>query len=214
MLPTESTGRISLTARNLGFARAGETIFGPMSLGLRGGSLCAIGGANGAGKTTLLQVLAGLLAPTTGTVECAHEADGLPLESAGRVALLGHHNGMKLDLSARANLGFRESLMSADKTVTIDEACARVGLAGYETLALRELSAGQRRRVALAALVRSRAPLWLLDEPFANLDQDGRSLVACLIAEQRERGGIVVITTHGVDALPVDTQHLKLGSPA
>ena len=204
---------VSLNARDVVFARSGETIFGPFSLALCGGDLCAIGGANGAGKTTLLQVFAGLLAPTTGTVELERDADGESGETCGHVALLGHLNGLKLDLSARSNLRFRESLTGADTSVTIDAALARVGLAGYEMLALRELSAGQRRRVALAALARSRAPLWLLDEPFANLDADGRALVADLIAEQRTRGGIVVITTHGIDALPADTQHFNVGAP-
>lgn len=214
MLPTSPIARVSLTARDLGFARAGETIFGPISLALRSGDLCAIGGANGAGKTTLLQALAGLLAPTTGSLAFESGGDNTPGESYGRVALLGHYNGLKLGLSARSNLHFRAALLGADSAVDIDDALTQVGLAGYESLALRELSAGQRRRVALAALVRSRAPLWLLDEPFANLDADGRSLVANLIAEQRGRGGIVVITTHGVDVLPADTQYVKLGSPS
>lgn len=204
----------SLLVRDLGFARAGEPIFGPVSFALRGGDLCAIGGANGAGKTTLLQVLAGLLAPTDGSVEFSTHQDGAPSARGARMALLGHLNGLKLDLSARANLGFRESLLGIDPAMSIDAALARVGLAGYEALSLRELSAGQRRRVALAALVRDRAPLWLLDEPYANLDASGRSLVAAAIEEQRERSGIVVITTHGVEPLPAETLHVNLGSAA
>ncbi len=211
MSPAQSTARLTLTAHDLGFARSGEAIFGPLSLALHGGDLCAIGGANGAGKTTLLQVLAGLLVPTTGTLAFEHSANGKSVEACGRVALLGHHNGLKLELSARANLAFRESLLGAGQSISIDDALARVGLSGYESLALRELSAGQRRRVALAALARSRALLWLLDEPFANLDAEGRSLVSQLIEERRERGGLVVVTTHGVDVLPGDTQYVRLG---
>lgn len=211
MPPAQPPARLSLVARDLGFARSGESIFGPLSLALQGGDLCAIGGANGAGKTTLLHVLAGLLVPTTGTLVVEQLANGVPAEGSGRVALLAHHNGLKLDLSARANLRFRESLLGTVDDFTIDDALERVGLAGYESLALRELSAGQRRRVALAALARSRAMLWLLDEPFANLDAAGRTLVAELIAQRRAGGGLVVVTTHGVDALPADAQYVGLG---
>ncbi len=200
-----------MTARDLGFARTGETIFGPVTFVLRAGGLLAIGGANGAGKTTLLHVLAGLLAPSMGTLATEFGEVG-HAPGSSRVALVGHHNGLKLDLSARANLRFREALHGAEESQTVDKALAHVGLAGYESLALRELSAGQRRRVALAALARSRATLWLLDEPFANLDAEGRSLVSTLIAAQRERGGMVALTTHGADVLPADTTHCRLGA--
>ena len=214
MSPASLPGDSSLTVRDLCFARAGERIFGPVSFALRRGDLCAIGGANGAGKTTMLQVLAGLLAPTDGSIAFGSPAEGSAPLPSPRIALLGHLNGLKLDLSARVNLRFREALLGIDPSLSMDAALARVGLAGYEELSLRELSAGQRRRVALAALVRDRAPLWLLDEPYANLDAEGRSLVAAIIDEQRGRGGVVVITTHGVEPLPADTLHVSLGSPA
>ncbi len=207
-----SPADFSLTVRELCFARAGERIFGPVSFALRCGDLCAIAGSNGAGKTTLLQVLAGLLAASEGTIDVRSELQGLPTPACPRFALLGHLNGLKLDLSARANLGFRESLLGIDPALGIDQALARMGLSGYEALPLRELSAGQRRRVALAALMRDHAPLWLLDEPYANLDAEGRNLVASVIEEQRQRQGIVVITTHGVESLPDETVHVRLGS--
>lgn len=202
----------SLTVRELCFARAGERIFGPVSFALRSGDLCAISGANGAGKTSLIQVLAGLLAASEGSIEYGARAAGLA-PPVPRIALLGHLNGLKLDLSASANLEFREALLGIAPALGIDAALARVGLAGYEHLSLRELSAGQRRRVALAALVRDRAALWLLDEPYANLDASGRSQVAAAIEEQRGCGGIVVLTTHGVEPLPAETLHVTLGAP-
>lgn len=177
--------------------------------------MLAIGGPNGAGKTTLLNVLAGLLMQSAGSLrvnsqdEFSSAAGPASIPGTG-VALLGHLNGLKLDLSPRANLRFRDALCAGNQAVSIDASLAEVGLAGYEDLPMRGLSAGQRRRVAIAALVRNPAMLWLLDEPFANLDASGRALVARAIARQRQRGGIVVMTTHGADALPADARHLAL----
>ena len=215
MSPTPAC-RVSLDAAELEFMRDGVRIFGPLSFALVGGDLLAIGGPNGAGKTSLLNVLAGLLIQSAGSLRFNSQdmpSDAIPSSNrATGVALLGHLNGLKLDLSPRANLRFRDALCAGTNGDSIDDDLADVGLAGLEDVPMRGLSAGQRRRVAIAALVRNPAMLWLLDEPFANLDADGRTLVAGAIARQRQRGGIVVMSTHGADALPADARHLALAA--
>ncbi len=201
----------ALRLDRVAFARSGEAVFGPVSLALGSGAACAIAGRNGAGKTTLLHVVAGLLAPTAGRVLLEHAGEVVDARS-GQVALLGHQPGLKQDLSARANLEFRAALAGDAGVTDVDAALGAVGLDGFATVPLREMSAGQRRRVALACLARSRAVLWLLDEPFANLDAGGRAVVEGLIGMHRAAGGMVLLTSHALENLPPGALTLDLGA--
>lgn len=201
----------ALRLDRVAFARSGEAVFGPVCVELAGGAACAIGGRNGAGKTTLLHVVAGLLEPTAGSIML--ENRGQPLDTrSGCAALLGHQSGLKQELSARANLEFRAALAGHAGVPDADKALVAVGLDGFASVPLRDMSAGQRRRVALACLQQSRALLWLLDEPFANLDADGRSVVDRLIESHRTAGGIVLLTTHTLDRIPPGATSVNLGA--
>ena len=188
-----------LQAAALAYARNAEPVFGPMDFALRPGEIVLIEGDNGSGKTTLLKVLSGLLAPTSGTITL----HGEPLTLARlshQVALLGHLLGLKTELSTLENLNFAVGLGGIRAGITPTLALASVGLEGYEDQPVRTLSAGQRKRVALARLLLVPAALWLLDEPYANLDRGGIELVNRLLDNHARRGGAALITSHGAYA--------------
>ncbi len=190
-----------LEARGLSFARNDEPVFGPLDLELGAGEALLVLGGNGAGKTTLLRVLAGLLPAGAGTVML----QGRPVDRshlARGSAYVGHLNGHKADLGAEENLAFTLALQGGDRRASVSAALAQVGLAGHEDTPARRLSAGQNKRLALARLMLQAAPLWLLDEPYANLDLDGIALVNRLLQGHLSSGGAALLTTHGAYAAP------------
>jgi heme exporter protein A len=188
-----------LEAAALAYARNAEPVFGPMDFALRPGEIVLIEGDNGSGKTTLLKVLSGLLAPTSGTITLHGEPLTLA-QLSHQVALLGHLLALKTELSTLENLRFAIGLGGIRTGITPMLALASVGLEGYEDQAVRTLSAGQRKRVALARLLLVPAALWLLDEPYANLDRGGIELVNRLLDNHARRGGAALITSHGAYA--------------
>ena len=200
-----------LAARGLTFSRNDRPVFGPLDFAVDAGEALLVRGGNGAGKTTLLRVLAGLLRADAGRIDI----DGQPTRAALRaraMAYLGHLPGLKADLSALQNLRFLAGLQGLRRGQLVENAFGIVGLAGYEDAPLRELSAGQKKRLSLARLWLSPAPLWLLDEPYANLDLDGIELVNRMVQAQLRSGGAALVTTHGAYAAPpVRTRELTLG---
>ena len=203
-----------LAVRGLAFSRDETPIFGPLDFSVDANEALLVQGGNGAGKTTLLRVLAGLLRADAGLVEI----DGRPARPESRarhIAYLGHLPGLKADLSALQNLEFLCGLPGRRKAQTAEAAMGIVGLGGYEDAAVRTLSAGQKKRLGLARLWLSPAPLWLLDEPYANLDLDGINLVNRMVQAHLRSGGAALITTHGAYAAPpVRTRMLELGGAA
>jgi heme exporter protein A len=183
-----------------------------VSLSLRAGEVLHVAGANGAGKTTLLRVCAGLLTPEEGGVRwgsapIAADRDAYALG----MSFLAHSDGLKADLSARENLAFEAGIRRELSAAEIDSTIARVGLGAAATLPARALSAGQRRRLALARVLLAGAALWILDEPFTNLDAAGVELASEAIAAQAESGGAVLFAAHQAPAIPRRTaQRLDL----
>ncbi|HBD20753.1 MAG TPA: heme ABC transporter ATP-binding protein CcmA [Arenimonas sp.] len=210
MKPSEPADAPLLQARGLAFSRNEEPVFGPLDFELRPGEALLVLGGNGAGKTTLLRVLAGLLDASGGEVRL----QGRPVDRdhlARGSAYLGHLPGHKGELGTLENLQFAQAI-NGGAPADLEQALAEVGLAGYEDTPARRLSAGQNKRLGLARLRLQSAPLWLLDEPYANLDLDGIVLVNRLIQEQVARGGAVLLTTHGAYAAPpVPVRTLALG---
>lgn len=200
-----------LAARGLSFARNEQSVFGPLDFSVDAGEALLVQGDNGAGKTTLLRVLAGLLRADGGEVDI----DGRRAHSRERrraIAYLGHLPALKADLTALENLNFLCGLHGKRPRQTLEGALNIVGLAGYEDALARQLSAGQKKRLSLARLWLSPAPLWLLDEPYANLDLDGIHLVNRMISAHLREGGATLVTTHGAYAAPpVRTRELMLG---
>jgi len=171
-------------------------------------------GKNGAGKTTLLRAIAGLLEPEEGEVSWrGRPARATRDEFHSELAYLGHEPPLKGDLSGRENLKYSIGIRRAVSAAEIDAALARTGATGFAERAVRLLSAGQRRRIALAGVLLANAVLWLLDEPTTNLDAEGQQLVAELVGEQLARAGLVVAAVHHALPLPAGSLvELSLGA--
>lgn len=174
-----------LRARGVTFHRNGERVFAPRDVDLAPGGVLLLRGPNGSGKTTLLRLMAGILRPAEGT-----------LERTAPVVFLGHLPAVKGDLSCRENLRYERRAGMGTPGVEINRALARVGLAGLALRPARSLSAGQLRRLGLARLLVRIWPLWLLDEPYASLDDAGAQLVDDLLDEHLTGGGGVALATH------------------
>jgi heme exporter protein A len=178
------------------------------------GQCVLLTGRNGAGKTSLIRVIAGLLDAEEGEVNWR----GTPIRVArhdfhAELSYLGHEPPLKGDLTARENLHFSVGIRRPVAAAEIDAALTRTGALAFADRAVRTLSAGQRRRVALAGVLLANAVLWLLDEPTTNLDADGQQLVCDLIAEQLARDGMVVAAVHHSLALaPERVTALELGA--
>lgn len=203
-----------LAAERLGFMRLDEPVFGSLDFGVGAGEVLLVTGDNGAGKTTLLRVLAGLLAASSGSLSWCGEPGPPP---AAKLAYLGHLPAHKSDLTTLENLRFAVGLHGLRLGIAPASALASVGLGGYEDTLAGRLSAGQRKRLTLARLLLSPALLWLLDEPYANLDRDGITLVDRMLRKHLDAGGAALVTTHGAYAAPpVRTRilHLRNGRAA
>jgi heme exporter protein A len=188
-----------LEARGLSFRRQDEPVFAPMDFQLHAGELALVEGDNGSGKTTLLRMLAGLLHVGEGELHWR----GAPLQrdaTIGEILFLGHQLGLKADFSPRENLRVAASLHGCRRNASPASVLARIGLRGYEDEPVRRLSAGQKKRAALARLLLLPATLWLLDEPYANLDRGGIALVNGLLEEHVEGGGAALVTSHAAVA--------------
>ncbi len=210
MTPSPHNASPLLSARGLTFTRNDEPVFGPLDFDVAAGEALLVQGDNGAGKTTLLRVLAGLLRADAGDIEIDGRSAQIALR-ARAIAYLGHLPALKADLDTRENLDFLCGLHGRRARQLPGDALAMVGLGGYEDTLARQLSAGQKKRLSLARLWLSPAPLWLLDEPYANLDLDGINLVNRMISAHLRDGGAALVTTHGAYAAPpVQTRMLML----
>jgi len=185
-----------LSAHRLAFSRNDEPVFGPLDFSLGRGETLLIEGDNGSGKTTLLRVLAGMLPPGEGEIRFDNEPASRDNRN-GCVLWLGHRTGMNESLSARENLEFLAGLYGTRQGASAASAMERVGVVGWLDEPLRTLSAGQKKRVGLARLLLLPGDVWLLDEPYANLDRHGIELVNALIAEHCADGGAALVTSHG-----------------
>ncbi|RWP52470.1 heme ABC exporter ATP-binding protein CcmA [Mesorhizobium sp.] len=183
-----------LIAENLGGERGGEAVFSGINFALEKGQALIVTGPNGAGKSTLLRVVAGLLPVAAGRVHIEGGGEDFP-SVASACHYLGHQNAMKTALTVTENLRFWRDFSGAD-FLRAEEALETVGLGDIGHLPFGYLSTGQRRRAAIAKLLVSRRPLWLLDEPTAGLDKASEERFAVLMRKHLEGGGIVVAATH------------------
>jgi len=190
----ESGKIMRLAAEGLSGERGGERIFSGISFELESGRALAVTGPNGAGKTTLLRIIAGLLPAAEGRVTLSGDEERWP-GVAGACHYLGHLNAMKAALTVEENLAFWRAFLGATGLFP-QEALEAVGLSGIGHLPFAYLSAGQRRRTAIARLLVSHRPVWLLDEPTAGLDQASASRFSALMREHLAAGGIIVAATH------------------
>jgi len=161
------------------------------------GDLVHVSGPNGTGKTTLMRVITGLLHPEQGRVTwCAKSIDRSRMEYQSALAYVSHEPALKGDLTALENLNFSVGLKRSVSADELTDCLSRAGVAQCANLPARVLSAGQRRRVAMARVLAMRASLWLLDEPFTNLDARGVELVSALLLAHVRDSGIAVVVAH------------------
>lgn len=202
-------GATVLEAEGLGFSRGPDWVFRDLTFRVRPGRILLAEGSNGSGKTTLVRLLAGLLEFHAGSLRFNGEPVAPGSERLRREMLyLGHRLSVKDDLTALENLSFLCALHgNPAPEADCDRALADIGLAGLQDAPAARLSAGQRKRVALARLALDRRPLWLLDEPYANLDRDGARLVSALITRHARQGGLTVLTAH--EGLTPDLEPLE-----
>jgi heme exporter protein A len=187
----------TLQAENLHLWRGDRHVLRGVELRVGAGECLQVTGVNGSGKTSLLRTLCGLMYPEEGRVLWSGRNVRDDLQAFhGELAYIGHEPPLKGDLTARENLRYWIGVRRALDAPQIEAALARVGADHWGDRPVRTLSAGQKRRVALAGLTLFSAPLWLLDEPTTNLDTQGQVLVGSLIEEQLRSGGVVVAAIH------------------
>jgi heme exporter protein A len=187
----------ALLARGLACARGGRMVASGIDLDLGPGEALHLRGPNGSGKSSLLRVLAGFLAPAAGTLrmegrDIAHD----PAEHRARLHYLGHADAIKPVLTVEENLAFSAGIAGV-AGARLDDALAAFGLLPLADTPGRLLSAGQRRRAALARLLAPRRPLWLLDEPETGLDARSRARLATVLQDHLDGGGMAVVASHG-----------------
>jgi heme exporter protein A len=201
-----------LTAEDLAVFRGEHCLFRNVSFQVPAGGALQVTGPNGSGKTTLLRVLAGFIPLEVGRLAWAGSRREWGEATRGAVAYCGHLSALKGELSATENLAFAAALAGGPAGAVAD-ALAGAGLARVADLPAAQLSAGQRRRLALARLPLAGAPLWLLDEPQTNLDDTGKAYLRGLLAAHLATGGVAVVASHEPGSLAgVATARLELGS--
>ena len=199
-----------LSGTDLCLLRGERCLFEGLNFALSSGELMLVQGPNGSGKTSLLRSIAGLFDLETGYISW----QGIPTKKdrqsfSADVVWMAHRVGFKADLTLVENLRFETGLRSATLG-EIDSILARLSLSQLVELPMRSLSAGQQRRVALARMLISDARLWLMDEPYTNLDAGGHDLVIELIAEHLAENGICVVAAHQDLELEVPVHRIQL----
>lgn len=180
---------------------------------VRAGECLQLTGANGSGKTTLLRTACGLAYPEGGQVTWCGEDIRKDMHAFhAQLAYLGHEPPLKAELTARENLHYWVGVRRRLARDELERALERVGAEHWADRPVRTLSAGQKRRAALAGLALMRVPLWLLDEPTTNLDAEGQKLVGALIEEHLQAGGAAMVAVHHELAVspPQALQRLEL----
>jgi len=182
-----------------------------VSLEVHPGELMHVSGPNGTGKTTLLRVVSGLLRPEKGSVAwCGRAIAEAAAGYQSALAYASHEPALKSDLTALENLRFSVGLKRRVTAAELRSSLERTGVGTCADLPARVLSAGQRRRVAMARVLAFRADLWLLDEPFTNLDGSGSSLLSALLAEHVGQGGVALVVAHHDLNVAAETRQLEL----
>jgi len=199
-----------LIADNLSGERGGHTVFSGVCFSLGAGEALVVTGPNGSGKSTLLRVVAGLLPALKGRARLEDGGEDFPT-IASATHYLGHLNAMKPTLTVIENLAFWRDFCG-DADVAVREALETVGLGAIAHLPFGYLSTGQKRRAAIARLLVSRRPVWLLDEPTAGLDAESERQFFALMGKHLAGGGMIVAATHL--PLAIDgAAELRMGDP-
>lgn len=203
--PARSQHEVGLQIRGLALQRGFRRLVTDFDLTCAPGDIIALQGPNGSGKTTLLRAIAGFHTPAVGRITLSR-TQGAEIEEPGEVlSFLGHQDPIKAGEKLIDQLRFWADLCGASRD-RVTETLARVGLTKQADLQGGVLSAGQRKRAALARLLLEDRAIWLLDEPASPLDQEGRALLGALLDQHAKQGGIILAAVH--DPLPTVTARL------
>jgi heme exporter protein A len=185
-----------ISASNLTCIREERLLFETLSVEIFAGDIVQIEGANGSGKTSLLRILSGLSQPYEGDVyfQCTN-IEKCREQFQQNLVYFGHLAGIKGEMSAQENFLFN-TVLHGNESRRDEDYLSYVNLSGFEDTLASHLSAGQHRRIALARLYQSQAPIWILDEPFTAIDKEGVANLEALFVEHTKRGGCVIMTTH------------------
>ena len=202
-----------LAVRNLSCCRGEALLFEGLDFSLEEGEGLQVEGANGSGKTSLLRILAGFVQPDEGDVFWRGvEINRQRSAFSAQLGYLGHHLGLKQDLSVTENLNMALALRQVTpEPSALMKVLDRLGLSDKRELLVRYLSQGQRQRVALAGLLLSGARLWILDEPFTALDAEGIREIQGVVREHLGLGGMAILTSHQALSLSRPLLTLRLG---
>jgi len=211
---TESPNSLALKA--LAFERDDRLLFSDVSVSLKSGDILQVEGPNGCGKTTLLRMITTALSPTSGQLFWqGQDVSRARQDYLQNLLFLGHLPGLKQSLSPEENLVWWRRLNSNSCSFSNNEVLASIGLKGYEDVPCFNLSAGQQRRAALARLLITQAPVWVLDEPFTAIDKQGVGELEALLIEHAARGGIIILSTHqDLDIKSIKRLSLTANQPA
>ncbi len=186
-----------LAISNLSYERNDQQLLGHINFTLAAQQGLLVTGPNGAGKTTLLRIIAGLLMPTTGQItwqDNCYLAETTRYHQA--LHYLGHANALQLNLSVAENVRYFLQLQQMPVAIAVETVLQQLGLYKIQNQLAKQLSAGQKRRLALAKLLLIQKPLWILDEPFANLDKKFTEFFAECITQHLQNGGMVLLAAH------------------
>jgi heme exporter protein A len=199
---------ILLSAQRLSCIKQDRVLFEDLSFDVKAGDIVIIGGENGAGKTSLLRIMAGLSMPNDGDINYLNESIfDFPEQYRQDLLYIGHSAGVKSELTASENLSFYLKLQGTEPThELVLEYLTNVGLYAFDDATAATLSAGQKRRIALAQLWLQQNRVWILDEPFTAIDTKGVSVIEQQIQAHSEQGGCVLMTTH--QTLSIDPKRL------
>lgn len=197
-----------LQVKSISCTRGYRDLFTGLDFQLSAGQALRVEGKNGSGKTSLLRIMSGLAQPVEGEVLWQGRKIGLPeAEFYQDLLFIGHRAGIKFDLTPVENLCMAKSLNGSKTENGIEEALYQIGLYGFEETPCARLSAGQKRRVALAQLFLTQARVWILDEPYTSLDVAAVAMLESLFTQHVNNGGLLVITSHQPVTLQATEQY-------
>ncbi len=200
-----------LTVKNLFIEKGEHMLFKQLSFEICSGDILQVRGINGSGKTSLLRTLAGIAYIQQGAVLWNKKSIKDHKESYYEdLIYIGHKYGIKHDLTALENIQFMHSQAKSHSKPSLRDITIKMGLEGKEQLLTRDLSAGQKKRVALARLLMLENPLWILDEPFSAIDSSGVELIHDLMLSHQSKGGLIIYTSHQDIVLKSDKKEIEL----